>query len=235
MVLSPAEGSEGLLDAGDGEAYDVEVAAFDAGDVAAGAALDGVGAGFILGFFGGEVAGNFFFGEPGEVDERGLDEVEALGVGQADEGDAGEDGVGAAGKEFEHAAGVFFRARFAEDAIFEGHDGVGGDDDGGANGARGDEFGFGGGKAGDVAACGFVREGSFVDGGGEHGEGETGVVKNLCATRGCGGEDEFHGLGGRAIKRIAQSIPGGYLNPHHFCSASERIILSALVSPLGTK
>lgn len=40
----------------------VEIAAFDAGDVTASAALNPIGPGFVVGFHGGEVAGNFFGG-----------------------------------------------------------------------------------------------------------------------------------------------------------------------------
>jgi hypothetical protein len=54
--FGPAEFGEGLGDAGEGEADDVEVVALDARDVAASAALDGIGAGFVVGFSGGEVA-----------------------------------------------------------------------------------------------------------------------------------------------------------------------------------
>src|SRR6266851_1473930 len=104
LVFGPAEGGEGVVEAREGEADNVEVAAFDAGDVAAGTALDGVGAGFVVGLAGGEVAGDFFGGERGEVHQSGLDKGEALRVGEADEGDTGEDGVRKAGKFFEHVA-----------------------------------------------------------------------------------------------------------------------------------
>src|SRR6266481_4515668 len=70
----------------EGQADNVEVAAFDARDVAAGAALDGVAAGFVVGLAGGEVAGDFFRREHGEMDQRGLHEGEALDVGKAEEG-----------------------------------------------------------------------------------------------------------------------------------------------------
>ncbi len=156
-------------DAGQGEADDVEVVAFDAGDVAAGAALNGVGAGFVVGLFGGEVTRDFFGGELGEMDERGFDEGAALGVREADERDAGYDGVGAAGEIFEHVAGVVGGAGLAEDVAFESDDGVGGDDDGGAGGASGDEFGFGVGEALDESLGGFAGYGSFVDGGRDDG------------------------------------------------------------------
>ena len=44
-----------MLEACEGQTDDVEVAAFDAGNVAAGAALDGVGTGFVVRFAGGEI------------------------------------------------------------------------------------------------------------------------------------------------------------------------------------
>ena len=74
LVFGPAEVGQGLGDASQGEADDVEVVAFDARDVAAGAALDGVGAGFVVRLFGGEVTRDFFGGELGEMDEGGFDE-----------------------------------------------------------------------------------------------------------------------------------------------------------------
>ena len=55
-IAPPAQGVEFGEEAGEGEADDVEVAAFDAGNEAAGVALDGVGAGFIERFVGGEIA-----------------------------------------------------------------------------------------------------------------------------------------------------------------------------------
>ncbi len=61
-IFGPAEIGEGLGDAGQGEADYVEVIAFDAGDVAAGASLDGVGAGFVVRLAGGEVTRDFFDG-----------------------------------------------------------------------------------------------------------------------------------------------------------------------------
>jgi len=178
-----------LGDAGEGKADDVEVVAFDTGDVAAGAALDGVSAGFVVGLFGLEVACDFFSGELGEMDERGLDEAATLGVGETDEGDAGEDRMGAAGKFFEHVAGIVRGAGFAEDAAFESYDGVRGEDNGGAYGAGGDEFGFGVGEALDVIGRGFLWEGGFVDGGGHHDEGEAGVVENFGAAGRSGSEN----------------------------------------------
>jgi hypothetical protein len=143
LVLGPTEFGQGLGDVCEGQADDVEVVAFNARDVAAGAALDGVGAGLVVRFFGGEVTRDFFAGELGEMDQRGFDEGAALGVWQADQCNCGYDRMGSAGKTFEHMAGVFARAGLAEDVTLKGYDGVGGKYDGGAYGAGGGEFGFG--------------------------------------------------------------------------------------------
>src|SRR5260370_42598233 len=105
LVFGPAESSEGVVEAGEGQADNVKVAAFDARDVAASAALDGVGASLIVGLAGGEITGDFFRRKHGEVDQGGLDEGQALGGREADEGDSRDDGVGAAGEFFEHVAG----------------------------------------------------------------------------------------------------------------------------------
>src|SRR5260370_1279322 len=75
-VFGPAEGNEGVVETREGQADNVEVAAFDARDVAAGAALDGVAAGFVVGRAGGEGTARFFGGERGEMDQRRLDEAE---------------------------------------------------------------------------------------------------------------------------------------------------------------
>src|SRR5216684_1290885 len=192
-VFGPAEGDEGVVETREGQADNVEVAAFDARDVAAGAALDGVAAGFVVGLAGSEITGDFFRREHGEMDQRGLDEGEALGVGKADEGDSGDDGVRKTGKFFEHVASVIGGAGLAEDVAFEGDFGVGADDDGGANGAGSDELGFGDGETLDESVDGFARVGSFVDGGREDGEGEASVAQDFGAADGSGSEDELHG------------------------------------------
>src|ERR1035437_10670328 len=64
-------GFEERGDEGEGQSDDVEVTAFDAGNPAGGAALDGVGAGFVHGFAGGDVGGNLLFGE-GEKTDGGV-------------------------------------------------------------------------------------------------------------------------------------------------------------------
>ena len=87
----------------------------------------------------------------------------------------------AAGKLLEHVAGVVGGARLADDAAFESDDGIGGDHNGGADGAGGDEFGFGGGEALDVVGGRFLGEGSFVDGGRNDEKENAGVVKNFGA------------------------------------------------------
>src|SRR5260370_7249198 len=141
------------------------------------------------------------------MDQRGLDEGEALGVGKADESDTGDNGVRKAGKFFEHVASVIGGARLAEDVAFEGDFGVGADDDGWANGAGSDEFGFSDGKTLDESVGGFAGVGRFVDGGRVDGEGETGVAQDFGAADGSEGEDELHG---------AYRISGGekYYRPH---------------------
>src|SRR5260370_22747072 len=98
LVFGPAEVDESLLETGEREADDVEVAAFDARNEAAGAALNGVGAGFVVRFARGKVAGDFFVIELGEMHVSRFDESAAFGGGTADESDTGEDGVHAVGE-----------------------------------------------------------------------------------------------------------------------------------------
>lgn len=166
---------------GQGEADYIEVVAFDARDEAAGLALDGVGAGFVARLAGCEVTRDFARGERSEMDFGGFDEGAALGAGEAEEGDAGDDGVRAPGEGFEHVAGVVCRARLAEDAAVEGDEGVGGEDDGWAQGVRGDAFGFSVGEAFDESDWRFTRASSFVDGRRGNLEPETGVAENFGA------------------------------------------------------
>ena len=61
IPLEPGSFEQGG-DEGEGQADDVEVVAFDAGNPAGGAALDGVGAGFVHGLAGGDVGGDLFVG-----------------------------------------------------------------------------------------------------------------------------------------------------------------------------
>src|SRR6266850_820135 len=192
-VLGPAELSKGVLQARKRQSNYVEIAAFDARNEATRAALYAVGAGFIVLFPGGEVARDLFRGEDAELNQGGLDEVDAFSIGKADEGDAGEDGVSASGKFFKHAAGVVRRARLAEDVAVEGYFGVGGDDDSGAHGACGDQLSFGGGEALDEVLGGFSGVSGFVDGGRDHGERNSRVAKNFGTARGCGSENQLQG------------------------------------------
>src|SRR5260370_17179197 len=91
LVFGPAEVDESLLEPGEREADDVEVAAFDARNEAAGAALNGVGAGFIVRFARGKVAGDFFVIELGEMDVSGFAESAAFRVRQPDQDNPRED------------------------------------------------------------------------------------------------------------------------------------------------
>jgi len=156
-LFGPAEGVEGLGGASEGQADHVEVVAFDARDEAAAEALDGVGAGFVVRLAGREIARDVVVRKRNEVDEGGLDEAAALHVRETDESDAGEHGMSAAGKSFEHAASVVGGTGLAKDAAVERDDGVGSNDDGGADGARGDEFGFGFSEALDHVGGRFIR------------------------------------------------------------------------------
>src|SRR5260370_32860286 len=124
LVFGPAEVDESLVETGEREADDVEVAAFDARNEAAGAALNGVGAGFVVRFARGKVAGDFLVIELGEMDVSGFDESAAFGVGKADEGDTREDGVRAAGKFFEHVAGVGGGGRLSQEGARQGETGT---------------------------------------------------------------------------------------------------------------
>jgi len=117
------EGIEEGGDEGDGESNDVEVVAFDAGDPAGGAALDGVGAGFVQGLAGGDVGCDFFVREGKEFDGGDFGGYFS-GLG-GDDGDAGDDAVGAAGEKTQHAGGVGGVRGLAEDVVVEGDGGVG--------------------------------------------------------------------------------------------------------------
>src|SRR6266704_1817567 len=182
-VFGPAEFGEGLLEAGKRQADDVEVTAFDAGNVTAGAALDAIGAGFVVRLAGGEISGDFLGGENGEVHERGLHEGAALDIGKADEGHAGDDGVRAAGKLFQHVAGFVGRARLAKNAAVQGYFRVGGNDDGRAHRASGDKVRLRVSQALNEIVRGFARVRRFVDGGGKHREMEPSIAKNPGAAR----------------------------------------------------
>ena len=146
-VVGPAQVLEGGGYASEGKADYVEVAPFDARDVASGATLDGVGAGFVERLAGGKIGGNFFAGERMEMDQRGFDEFDVRGVRKTDERDASQDGVRAARELFEHVASVIGRTGLAQDFAVQGDSGIGGDDDGGAYGTCGDQFGFSVGEA----------------------------------------------------------------------------------------
>ena len=121
------EGLDEGGDQGDGEADYVEVVALDAGDPAGGAALDGVGSGFVHGLSGGDVGFNFFIGEGEEADAGDFGgDLSAVG---GDDGDAGDDLVGTAGEKAQHAGGVGWAFGLAEDVVVEGDGGVGAEDD----------------------------------------------------------------------------------------------------------
>jgi hypothetical protein len=192
-----------VIDAGEGEAHDIEVAAFDAGNEAAGVALNGVGAGFVMRLAGGEVGEDLLAGERGEMDERRFDKGAARGIGEADEGYAGDDGVGAARKFFEHVTRIVRGAGLAQDEAVESNNGVRGDDDRRADSTRGNEFGLCLGEALDVFVGRFAGKGSFVHRGGKYNEREAGIAKDFGTACRCGSKDQLHR--GNSKGRILQS------------------------------
>jgi len=183
LFFRPAEIGEDLIETGEGQTYDVEVAAFDAGNEAARVALNGVGAGLVMRLAGGEIAKDLIAPECGKMDERGFHKGAALGVGEPDEGDAGDDRVGAAGKFFEHAASVIGGAGLAEDVAVERNNCICANDDRGADGAGGHELGFSEGEALDQVIWRFVGVRSFVNSGREHNKRKPRVPKDFSAAR----------------------------------------------------
>jgi hypothetical protein len=192
-----------VIEAGEGKAHDVEVAAFDAGNEAAGVSLNSVGAGFVMRFTGGEVAEDFLAGERGEMDQGRFDKGAARGIGEADESYAGDDGVGAARKFFEHVTRIVRGAGLAEDETVESNNGVRGDDDRRADSTRGNEFGLCFGEALDVFVGRFAGKGSFVHRGRKYNEREAGIAKDFGAACGGGSTDQFHRCNSKG--RILQS------------------------------
>src|SRR5579859_7762196 len=93
LFFGPAERSERGAQAREGKADNVVIAAFNAGNVAAGASLNGVRAGFIEWFAAREVADDFVFIQSAEVDLCRFQKFAPLGIGQANERDAGDDRV----------------------------------------------------------------------------------------------------------------------------------------------
>ena len=179
-------------DEGNGKADDVVVAAFDAGNPAGGAALDGVGSRLVHGLAGGDIAGDVLIGKGEELDGGGF--CGYFDVVGGNEGDAGDDAMGAAGEKTEHAGGVGGVFGLAEDVIVEGYGGVGaqhlqwgrrslvarsGFCDFGEDG-----FGFFAGQAGDVGDGVFVGVRVFGDVGGVDLEREAGLGEEFAAARG---------------------------------------------------
>lgn len=185
----------------------IEVAPLDVMNVATSAALNRVGAGFVEGLFTGEVARQFLVAERGKMHMRGFHEAAAFGVRKTNQGDACYDRMCATGEFRQRIARIIAGAGLAQDLAVENNDGVGCDDDGWSNGARSDEIGFGVRQALDEIVWGFAGNGSFVHGRGQHGERETGVAKDVSASRGSGSENEFYGR--QVAVRIQQEVASG--------------------------
>ena len=192
-VFRPAKVDEGVIQARERETDDIEVATFHTRNETPGVTLNGVGAGFVMRFAGGEVAEDLLAGERDEMDERGFDKSTALCVGEADKRDPRDDGVGAAGKFFERVTRIIRRAGLSEDKAVDGDDRIRRDDDRRADSARGYELGFCFGEALDVHVGRFAGEGSFVHRGRKNNERKTRRAEDFGAARGGGSKDQLHG------------------------------------------
>src|SRR5580700_75127 len=80
-VCRPAKNLQFGQDSRERKADYVEIAAFDAGDVAPRLALDSVCTRFIIGLLRGEIRRKFFVCDRPEVNQRGLDELAPFAVG----------------------------------------------------------------------------------------------------------------------------------------------------------
>ena|SRR5579863_722280 len=189
LILGPAQFGQGAIKTREWKADNVEVAAFDARNEAAGVALDGIRAGFVVRLARGEIAGDLFGRESRKVDESRLHESAALRVRKSDQSHSGDNGVGSAGKFFEHAARVIAGTRLAENVAIERDNGVRTDDDRRADSSSGRKFGLGGSKTLDQVVRRFVLVGSFIDSGRKHNERQAGITKDFGAPSGRGSKD----------------------------------------------
>src|SRR3954447_19073754 len=110
-------------DQGQGQTYNIEIAAFNAGNPARGAALDGVGACLVHGLAGGHVGFDFRVGEREKA--NGSDFGGDLGGLSGYDCNAGDDVMGAPREQSQHACGIGGVFGFGKDLAIEGHGGVG--------------------------------------------------------------------------------------------------------------
>src|SRR6185437_4364257 len=96
-----ADGFDHGVDQRDGQADDVEVAANNAWNPAAGVALDGVGAGLVHRLPSGDVGANFFVGQSEHGDAGGFSGD--FDTERRDEADAGDDLMSSTGEQAQHA------------------------------------------------------------------------------------------------------------------------------------
>ena len=175
----------------DGQADDVGITAFEAGDVAGGEALDGVGAGFAEGFAGGDVGVDFSGRHSGHLNVGALDAAPEIAVKA--EADGGKDEVGAALKGGEHGDGGGCAGRLFEDPFDSGveqyNGGVGGEH--ALIGGGVERSGFFAGETGDVGGGGFAVSFDFFDAAGTDLKGDTGLGEQVSAARRFAGKQEF--------------------------------------------
>ena len=122
-----AGGFDHGVDQRDGQADHVEVAADDAGNPAAGVALDGVGAGLVHRLPSGDVGEDFFVGQGEHGDASGFGGD--FDTERRDEADAGDDLMGATGEQAQHAGGIRVVDGLVEDFVIADDDRVGTEDE----------------------------------------------------------------------------------------------------------
>ena len=113
VIFRPAKIGKSLTKARQRQTDNIEIAAFDAWNVAAGASLNRIRASFIERFAGREIARNLFVRNLREVDVRCLDETAALNVGQPNQRDPGHYRMPAPGEFSKHLSCIFACTRFA--------------------------------------------------------------------------------------------------------------------------
>ena len=191
----PAEIAEEGPKAGQRQADDVEVAALDARNVAAGDALNGVSAGFVEGLAGSDVGVNLVIREQGEGDAGDFVDDAFCRAGASNDGEAGVDFVDGTAEKAKHAAGAGFGLGLAEKLIARDHHGIGSDKK--RIGGTGEFVRGGAGlaerKAADVIAAKLAGTARFVEDNRAGLERDSSIAQNFGAAGRGGGKDEFHG------------------------------------------
>jgi len=195
-----------VSEAGERQTNNIEITAFDARNEAARVSLDGIGAGFVMRFASGEIAGNFLRRERGEMHQSGFDKSDAFGVRKPNKRNAGKNRVGAAGESFEHVAGIVGRTRLAKNVAVESDSSVSSNNNGRADGARRGEFCFGDGETLDKIVRRFTGVSGFVNSGRKHSERKSSAAQDFGAPRRSRSENQFHRFSGHPETQRAESM-----------------------------